>query len=396
MADESKKTKQTDDEPKHRKTSAERRAERQARNEEVRDIWNKRKEMRKDLRLNGIKGRADTEFFAQEVGLDYPKGTFMHAVTTVSAGLSRMMVMIKASITIKSVLAILAAILAATFLVAYISEEKGHFTINLTADMLREGFQISTTPDFATPSTRLFAEEIANSNATSVYEINRNVNEIDGSHNGPGYMAYTFYLRNNGTETTNYGYTVNILSETMGTGNAAWVMFFEDDKQIIYARAPEEGKRETLWGYPRAPFEDTAYYPDQQYKLDDGKYSIITTPFIDKETALQGYVKDFGPGDVKKYTCVVWLEGDDPDCNNKILGGHVGFNVQFERLGDDETGYFKGLFRREYNEYFEGNIEYDYGDQYRENEFEAHSPEEAESKANDESKASTKAEDTKQ
>lgn len=377
MADKVEKTEDIKEEI-HRKTAAERKAEREAKRAQVKEVWQKRKEMRKDLKLNGIKGRADTEFFAKEVGLEYPEGTFMRGVTTVSAWLSRAAVMIKASITLKSVLAILAAILAGTFIVAYITEEKGHFTINLTADMLREGFQISENPDFATPSTRLFAEEIENSNATSVYEINRNVNDIDGSHNGPGYMAYTFYLRNNGTETTNYGYTVNILSETMGTGNAAWVMFFEDDKQIIYARAPEGGKRESLWGYPRAPFIDEAYNPEDQYRLEDGKYSIVTTPFIDKETALQGYVENFGPGDVKKYTVVVWLEGDDPDCNNSILGGHVGFNVQFERLGDDETGYFKGLFRREYNETYQGNLDYMYNADYREKDFEAHSPEEEE------------------
>ena len=173
--------------------------------------------------------------------------------------------------------------------------------------------------------------------------------------------------------TTDYGYTVNILSETLSTASAAWLMFFEDDKQIIYAQAQPNGKPEELYGYPSAPYIESAFDPEAQYYTEDGLVGIVTTPFIDENTALQGYVQDFAPGDVKKYTIVVWLEGDDPDCNNSILGGHVGFNIQFERLGDEETSYFKGLFRQEYDRSYNALETYDSG-HVTDNSYQAHSP----------------------
>ena len=361
-------------EEKRKLTPEEKKAAREFRKSEVKRIKQGRKELKKDLRLNGIRKRSEFEFFAEDLDLSYPEGTWQAFATRTGAKLSRILQVVKTGITLRRVLIFLLILLAATFLIAYITEEKGHFTINLTADMLRDGFQISETSDFKETNTRLFADEIANSNATSIYEINRKVGDIDGSHNGPGYMAYTFYLKNAGTETTDYGYTVNILSETLGTGKAAWFMFFEDGKQIIYARALEDGTPERLWGYPNPPFQESAYYPESQYYKEDGKWGIVTTPFVDEETALQGYVKDFKPGDIKKYTCVVWLEGDDPDCNNSILGGHVGFNVQFERIGPDEDTYFKGLFRVEYDEYYSGNTEYEKEEGGRGTDEEAHNP----------------------
>ena len=44
--------------------------------------------------------------------------------------------------------------------------------------------------------------------------------------------------------------------------------------------------------------------------------------------------EDFESGDVDKYTIVIWLEGNDPECVDAIKGGHVrmvmNFNVIYE------------------------------------------------------------------
>ncbi len=317
--------------------------------EEIKRIHRERKALRPQLKKQGIKRYGEFDLFAKEVGLVYPERTVVETCTKVRAKISTTIATILASITIwKALLAVL-LVLGLILYTAYVTEEKGHFTVNVTADMLEQGFLISETPDFKEDKTRLYALEITNSNATSIAMINENVPLIDGSHNGPGYMAYTFYLKNNGTETTDYAYTVNILSETMNTAAATWVMFFEDERQIIYAKAQENGKEENLFGYDRAPFEKNSYDPSSQYYTRNGRVGISTVPFIDDYTALQGYVQKFEPGEVKKYTVVVWLEGDDPDCNNSILGGHVGFNVQFDRIGEDNEQFFKGLFRKEFD-----------------------------------------------
>ena len=317
--------------------------------EECKQIHKERKKLRKELKREGIKKYSEFDMFADEVELSYPKNSIAEALAKTRAKMSTAWATFKANFSVMKALILVALILGVILLIAYISEERGRFTINVTADMLTQGFQISESPDFDDDKTRLYAQEIKNSNATSIYQINRGVNDVDGSHNGPGYMAYTFYLRNNGTETTDYAYTVNILSETQNTGAAAWVMFFEDGKQIVYAREQYEGKPEELYGYPDAPFIEQAYDPDKQYYADEYGAGIVTTPFLDATTALQGFVTDFEPGEVKKYTIVTWLEGDDPDCNNSILGGHVGFNVQFERVGGDPDTFFKGIYREEFD-----------------------------------------------
>ena len=33
--------------------------------------------------------------------------------------------------------------------------------------------------------------------------------------------------------------------------------------------------------------------------------------------------QNFSPGDIDKFTIVVWIEGDDPDCTNALLGGEL-------------------------------------------------------------------------
>jgi hypothetical protein len=35
----------------------------------------------------------------------------------------------------------------------------------------------------------------------------------------------------------------------------------------------------------------------------------------------KGRINGFAPGDVTKYTIVIWLEGTDPDCIDWIIGG---------------------------------------------------------------------------
>ena len=324
--------------------------------EQCKKIHAERKVLRKDLKQQGIKKYSEYDMFATEVELAYPEKTGHAFSAKVMSRLSQLWYTFWASFNVIKALLLFAIILGVILLVAYLSVVRGRFTVNITADMLKNGFQLSEAGDFSEDKTRLYAAELQNSNATSVYEINRQIYKKDGANNGPGYVSYTFYLKNNGTEPTDYAYTVNILSETLGTASAVWLMFFEDDRQIIYAREqdPETHKPESLYGYPDAPFMDCAYDADSQYFYEDGSWGITTTPFIDEGTALQGYVEQIEPGEVKKYTMVIWIEGDDPDCNNSILGGHVGFNVQFDRLGEDPEDFFKGIFRREYDVTYQG------------------------------------------
>ena len=58
-----------------------------------------------------------------------------------------------------------------------------------------------------------------------------------------------------------------------------------------------------------------------------------TVPFEDPDLILNEHVERFKPGDKNKYTVVIWLEGNDPECTDNILGGeikiHMNFNSEF-------------------------------------------------------------------
>jgi len=36
-----------------------------------------------------------------------------------------------------------------------------------------------------------------------------------------------------------------------------------------------------------------------------------------------------------KYTVVIWLEGDDPQCKNALMDGHIGLNFQIKGVGEE-------------------------------------------------------------
>ena len=46
---------------------------------------------------------------------------------------------------------------------------------------------------------------------------------------------------------------------------------------------------------------------------------------------------EFLVGYVDKYTVVIWLEGDDPECVDRIVGGSMKFDMSIDADGEDDT-----------------------------------------------------------
>ena len=68
----------------------------------------------------------------------------------------------------------------------------------------------------------------------------------------------------------------------------------------------------------------------------NGKPERNTTPFVNSELVAFEHRQRFGPGDIDKYTVVMWLEGTDIDCTDNLLGGeikvHMEFNSEFKEV----------------------------------------------------------------
>ena len=318
---------------------------------EMAELKAKRKVLRKTLKSHGIKSTVEFEAFAAEVGLALPSNTARGLIGGLFLKGATLAQVAAASTTLVTALAVGAVALAAVFGVAYVTETKGHFTVNLTADMLQEGYVLSETEDFEKTATRLYTEELENVNAISIQDLDEDIATAgSGSHNGVGYVAYTFYLQNAGTTASSYTYSLDITSTTNGVLGATWVMVIIDGEQNIYAQLSEDGDRENLYGYSYAPFIDIASDPDLIYYEEDGKYGIVPLDFTSDEVVMGGVQENMEPEEVHKYTVVVWVEGDDPQCTNDIMGGHAGFELQFEMVADDEVDLFKGLYHEEYED----------------------------------------------
>ena len=115
--------------------------------QEVKAIQSGRKKLRRELRKKGIKKRKDFELTASSLGLYFDKNRGWGLLLWLLHGRG-----------LWALLGAAAALVTVLFALSLVSQMQGHFTINLSGDLLQEGFALSETKDFNAPSMRLFAE----------------------------------------------------------------------------------------------------------------------------------------------------------------------------------------------------------------------------------------------
>lgn len=304
--------------------------------EHVQFIRRGRRLLRAKMRVSGLKSRKDFELTASSMGLYFDKGKGMAPLLWLLHGRG-----------LRLLLGALAALLIVLFLFSLVTQMRGHFTINLSSDLLRENFTLSETKDFQETTMHLFANPAIDVPCISISDLHEDVNDVDGQHNEAGYFAYTFYIRNEGEEAVDMEWDLSINSESMELGEAVWVMFFEDDKMRIFAKARDDGTEEAMpyyddnrRGYLVRPLVDYAVYPDEIYQVVAETqtvtyYRVVPEKFEDDDRIISGIHMGVEPEEVHKYTVVMWLEGDDPDCTDALIGGHLGVDMTF-RLASEE------------------------------------------------------------
>lgn len=300
--------------------------------EQVKEIKEGRKKLRKEMKARGIKSRQEFELTAGQMGLYFDSSkAFWLWLWGHRLG---------------ALLALLGLLIALMFFLSIVTQMRGHFTINLSDGMFREGFTLSETADFANPSTHLFATPAEDVPCISIRQIPENIDQQDGSHNGV-YFAYTFYARNEGDNTQDYVWSLNLNAEGKKLSVATWVMVFEDGKMRFYAKADENGQPEALpakddstRGYPEMPLYAQAAEPERQYEVVGTKngrnyYRLLPLPFESDSVVCSGTQENVAPMEVHKYTVVLWLEGDDPDCTDALIGGHLGLDLGLRLVSED-------------------------------------------------------------
>lgn len=190
-------------------------------------------------------------------------------------------------------------LLVVSYLILNIIYNEGSFTISMDKnEYLESNLVMYESLNDRSPVFRLSTEKLQFMDNISIKWLPDNINEEgEGSHNGENYIAYSFYLENQGDEVINYWYSVQIDDIIKNVDDAVRIMVYVNDESVVYA------KKSAITGEAE---EGTTLFRDD----DDG-------------TIILEQRKDMNVNQIDKITIVVWLEGDDPECVNAILGGEM-------------------------------------------------------------------------
>ena len=141
------------------------------------------------------------------------------------------------------------------------------------------------------------------------------------------FVKYTFYIRNVGNSIARYNLSINITdSQKSNDGTNRYVddtlriMVYENDPAVAGSHEYKIFAKESdQYNYDkdnnRTMREFVARIPSDHKEDPDNGY-ILADSFVSSSVAARYEVSNFAKGDMKRYTLVVWLEGEDPDTDN--------------------------------------------------------------------------------
>ena len=196
-------------------------------------------------------------------------------------------------------LLLLLVILVFAYFVLNVVYNEGNFTIIMDKNTyLRSNLVMYESMNDRSSVVKLSAAKIPFMDNISIKWLPADINKAEGgNHNGENYIAYTFYLENKGEEKLDYWYSVVVDDVIKNVDDAVRIMIYLNDDVKVYAKVNNLTKK---------PEKDTISFKEDK----DG-------------TIIQEERAKMKPGDIDKITVVIWLEGDDPECVNAILGGEM-------------------------------------------------------------------------
>lgn len=198
---------------------------------------------------------------------------------------------------------LLLILISIIYLFLYIVYAGGRFTVSLDKNMSnRKNVFLSEDGNLKNKARKLSADTIEYMDNISIKWLPDNIDkEKTGAHNGDNYIAYTFYVINSGKEKVNYWYEIDIDDTIKNVDEAIRIMIYRNGEATVYAKKSKE----------------------------TGKAEPDTKKFVSSKIAVLEQRKNFKPNSKDRYTVVVWIEGDDPECKNDLLGGEIKLHMDF-------------------------------------------------------------------
>lgn len=209
------------------------------------------------------------------------------------------------------------------YIVSLMFSRYGSFTVTVKDYEDRKyAIALSEGHDFRHSTSHLNAAAATNITNIDGNDLPEDLNDTDGMHNGENYLAYTFYVKNTGEVACSYRYSLIISRATMGIDAAARVrVYFDGD----YYKAETDTYR---YDGSYTDYAKPKTGANGQPEIDpDGR---VMTNFKNGDVIMESEKSGFAPGDMSKVTVVIWLEGNDPDCTDDVLGGQFKVDMVFE------------------------------------------------------------------
>ena len=204
---------------------------------------------------------------------------------------------------VKIAFLLLLILISIIYLFLYIVYAGGRFTVSLDKNMSnRKNVFLSENGSLKNKARELSADTIEYMDNISIKWLPGNIDkEKTGARNGDNYIAYTFYVINSGKEKVNYWYEIDIDDTIKNVDEAIRIMIYRNGEATVYAKKSKE----------------------------TGKAEPNTKKFVSSKIAVLEQRKNFKPNSKDRYTVVVWIEGDDPECKNDLLGGEIKLHMDF-------------------------------------------------------------------
>lgn len=201
-------------------------------------------------------------------------------------------------------------------LLTYYGSYSGNFIVVLDKEVIIHSIVLSEDSDFSDPVPRLFADSVKDSDPIIFFDLKmQEALGVDGNYYDPEfkYLAYSFYLKNNGNQIVDIRSEFLITDVYRGADEAIRVILIEDN-QIDNLKMYQKPDRTT------------------------GKYSPEmpeAIPFVSDKTIFEHDVLEFAPEQIKRYTIIVYVEGQDPECIDEISSGMIKMTMRFRIIEED-------------------------------------------------------------
>lgn len=198
----------------------------------------------------------------------------------------------------------------------YYGQNSGNFVMSVDEDAFKRGIAISDSSTFETMNRWLTADPVEDVRDTTLQHIDLfEIINAEGAYKETrsNYLAYTFFLRNVGSETTPVDYEVVITNQSKNIAEAIRVMIIVDG-QVAY---DEQGIR-----YIECESK-TMYQAPDKHDIIYKDYLQEFTLFKSTDIICSERIFDIRPEQTKKISVIMWLEGEDPECIETLASAKI-------------------------------------------------------------------------